>query len=1171
VSSGCILLVAVRTLSLSPTPPALYHPPAHRVVVSSIIYSSSHCCQEVAPAQRSWRVVRVFVSSTFADMHNEREVLIKEVFPELMMWAKALKLTIIPCDLRWGVPKDSTSKEILHACFSEIDRCKEVHDALFINMLSERYGWVCSPQEVPEEMKMRYQWTSGFSVTAMEVMHGAWRDHNANAIFLMRHPHFLAHIPSEYLSNFVDPAKGQESLRHLKKQIRSHFPPSQVVQYSCEVDTVDRMGKVRLKNLHNFSQPILEHLKKKLAVMYPPPLQLSPQQIEECAHMDFLASKGDFVIGREEEILQVYSVYFSTSTPSELTDSLQSEVDLAFARIDADCGGTLSIRELVNYFRTLVTNAPENDVQELILNSCPDIQRTSSELDKSGFLAFYLQFVVAWSHPYVIVGEAGSGKSSFMCKLVRDLHRSVGDDWCVLSHFVGSTPGSTFIERLLIRLGRFLEGDEWTPPSDEAELLKILNNVLLRASLRGKKVAIFIDAVNQLDEANHAHDLTWLPHWLPPNIKIVVSVLSSTCLDNLQQRTPPSYFQTLKPLDDGISGKIVQHALGRYNKALDQSQMALLLEKEGKSNPQFLMIACGELRVFGIFELVTKQIIALPGTLQSLYQHVFRRLIEDYGELILLVLCLLETSRHGLLETELLELLGDHSLRKQFTHALSTRTGNKLAPAEGEQRAEEVEMVLATAAADLHAFKLEGEGGGRGEGSTASEGARKQQSPNAETANDKLVKPRLPASEWAVVLMGLNDFLGVVSSDGRIDFYHRSQSKAVQNYCFEHEDTENDQESTPSNYFLYKDRKLLLRSKQYFHGILANYFESSQDHVRRSQELPFQLLFLLDNNRLLQALLDWNIFLNLYNSVSKAQLFTYWREVGGYELASNLYGQEVAIWIANPDISADELCNRRELLGCFFCEVGLWQVSEQYFLEAIQYLERQTLDVLGTIRLSNIMLQLLVMLNFRRNVDPNQSTAPRVIQYASDCGALLTSLLDLGTLSVSELQQVETLYGNILQISVMNEAANIFNMDPFRAEADLVQVEEKSRYSRQLLSKWNSPLVAQVDHSDSYLFLAKAYFRRAFGDSIGFDQFMTQCIDSSKRAYFGYRSWLGEFNPKTAECCMSIAIYCEWMGDTDDSFMWSKKSSELFHGCVGLSHPLAIRNEDDLQRKLAAR
>jgi hypothetical protein len=58
------------------------------------------------------RVIRVFVSSTFRDMHAEREELVKRVFPELRKLCEARGVTWSEVDLRWGIP-DERQGEVL--------------------------------------------------------------------------------------------------------------------------------------------------------------------------------------------------------------------------------------------------------------------------------------------------------------------------------------------------------------------------------------------------------------------------------------------------------------------------------------------------------------------------------------------------------------------------------------------------------------------------------------------------------------------------------------------------------------------------------------------------------------------------------------------------------------------------------------------------------------------------------------------------------------------------------------------------------------------------------------------------------------------------------------------------------------------------------------------------
>jgi len=51
----------------------------------------------------TWRTVRVFISSTFRDMHAEREELVKRVFPQLRKLCEERGVGWAEVDLRWGV------------------------------------------------------------------------------------------------------------------------------------------------------------------------------------------------------------------------------------------------------------------------------------------------------------------------------------------------------------------------------------------------------------------------------------------------------------------------------------------------------------------------------------------------------------------------------------------------------------------------------------------------------------------------------------------------------------------------------------------------------------------------------------------------------------------------------------------------------------------------------------------------------------------------------------------------------------------------------------------------------------------------------------------------------------------------------------------------------------
>ena len=73
------------------------------------------------------RNIRIFISSTFQDMQEERAELVTKVFPELRKIAAARDVTMTEIDLRWGISKEeSESGKVIQICMNEIENSRPV-------------------------------------------------------------------------------------------------------------------------------------------------------------------------------------------------------------------------------------------------------------------------------------------------------------------------------------------------------------------------------------------------------------------------------------------------------------------------------------------------------------------------------------------------------------------------------------------------------------------------------------------------------------------------------------------------------------------------------------------------------------------------------------------------------------------------------------------------------------------------------------------------------------------------------------------------------------------------------------------------------------------------------------------------------------------------------------
>ncbi|EDV25204.1 uncharacterized protein TRIADDRAFT_25073 [Trichoplax adhaerens] len=556
--------------------------------------------ENVRPAlkRRGWKTIRLFVSSTFKDFHAEREVLVKQVFPELRLWCEKLKLHLIECDLRWGVPKEATSEETLRICLGEIDRCYEDNQwPFFLNLSSHRSGWIPGKSDVPQYLAREYGWIFGTSITEMEIIHGAFRRANPNALFLIRDPSFISSLPDKLKEDFSESrADTVEKMELLKKCIKGRFPESRAVTYACEFEGIDKTTEtVRVKGLgadSTFVKTVIDFFKARIGHQYPlDNSAMDPLELLRESHESFLNSRSSTVLGRDEMLDQIQDYICSRS---------------------------------------------------------------------SGV-------------PLVIVGVAGAGKSAVIARsAATTVNKALNHDipsnkgWNVFYHFIGAAPGSTDLGFMLQRMLKELKyvGEI---PADTESLVRLSNTVLSSKNL--EPTILFFDALNQLDKTKEAEQVIWLPLVLSDNVRIVCSVINDTpCHRSLASRSNHPKEILCGPLDTDSRREIVDQVLTKFNKRLDTTQMDLLLAKEASANPLWLSIACEELRVFGLFSKVTEMIKGLADGLLELLEQVLTRFEEESGgHLMVATLCFLECSRHGLLERELLELLGEDETLKPET------------------------------------------------------------------------------------------------------------------------------------------------------------------------------------------------------------------------------------------------------------------------------------------------------------------------------------------------------------------------------------------------------------------------------------------------------------------------------------------------------------------------
>nr|WP_213396236.1 tetratricopeptide repeat protein [Yoonia sp.] len=173
----------------------------------------------------SGRVVRIFLSSTFRDFGEERDLLVRKVFPTLRAKLQSRFVDLVDVDLRWGITEEEAERgEVLPICLSEIDRARPY----FIGFLGERYGWVPPPDAYPSHVLESQSWLEehrgGKSVTELEILHGVLNNPHmeGRALFYLRSFEYSLSKGGDYVASSPEDEARQSALKETIRQ--SGFP-----------------------------------------------------------------------------------------------------------------------------------------------------------------------------------------------------------------------------------------------------------------------------------------------------------------------------------------------------------------------------------------------------------------------------------------------------------------------------------------------------------------------------------------------------------------------------------------------------------------------------------------------------------------------------------------------------------------------------------------------------------------------------------------------------------------------------------------------------------------------------------------------------------------------------------------------------------------------------------
>lgn len=655
-------------------------------------------------------IFRVFVSSTFSDLVEERNALQAKggPFDHLRAYCQERGARFQAIDLRWGVSEEAAlDQQTMAICRQELAHCQEVSPRPnFIILLGDRYGWRPLPARLEagefEELlgaipkPERKLLTTGQNVPAWregaQAGRNGWYRKDFNA------------VPVEYVlqprtTDFHDGASNEDR-RRLRKQERDDWTR---IEHGIRSLMLGAIGRL------NWPSDDPRRDKYEASATH--------QEIQAGALQAEDPQNHVFCYFREIEGLP------ADETAASYRDMIGSAVDEEYqGRLAALKGhlagddqrrGLLSPEHVHRYRACWRDGAPEMERRNL----CADVERDLRRVIDRELASFrqkpardrereaHREFAAERCRhfvgrnelrkriqayieaddmrPLVIHGQSGSGKTALMAQAIADCATG-NPGWRTVSRFVGATPGSSDLRSLLTDLCWELGLSEI--PQDMSTLGQAFRTHLAmqqagdeagssppREVIPGK-VVLFIDALDQLNPTDHARMLYWMPRELKPNVKLVVSVLESRSADpetpgdvggsafrpgedpfDMARRIWPQSMLEIGALDPTSGRELLDAWLAESSRTLQEPQRRHILDRFSRCPlPLYLKLATQQAQQWrswlGVpFELGT--------TVEDILDQMLARLErpECHGEaFVRQSLSYIALGKNGLTEDELL-------------------------------------------------------------------------------------------------------------------------------------------------------------------------------------------------------------------------------------------------------------------------------------------------------------------------------------------------------------------------------------------------------------------------------------------------------------------------------------------------------------------------------------
>ena len=767
------------------------------------------------------KTFRIFVSSTFADLKEERNTLQKEVFPRLRDLCTEHNCRFQAIDLRWGISEEADlDQQTMKICLEEIERCQKMTPRPnFIVLLGDRYGWRPVPYRIPaEEFHEIYTVVDETNRPLLD----AWFKRDDNAV-----PPVYDLLPRT--GKYEDYDTWLEVENHLNSLLSSA-----ILQLGWKEE--DKRKYFASATEQEITKGLdLEDSQEHVLGYFRELKNLPPELFRDFVEQD-PNSRERLNLLREELKKKITCSVHAV----DWTDTSDKEKYLRELGDDIYRSLSALILKQISQFDKI-----DPFTQEIRDHSSFGQERSKHFAGRTETLEEIEQYIRSGrQEPYTLQGMPGSGKTTVMAYAAQKIKKEHPDHE-VICRFIGATPTSSDIQSLLENLCRQISDTyqaDLTTPTTYAKLAEEFPQRLHLATPE-RPLILFLDALDQLSEFENARNLIWLPLNLPKNVWIIVSTTPGEVLKVLKRRRGDENIATLSPMSARDGEKLLENWLHEKRRMLQGYQKQAILDKFApQGNPLYLRLAFEESLAWKSYSDPQTTVLspALPGIIRDLFKRL--SLEKNHGKLLFYhSLGYLAASRYGLSEDEIIDLL---SSDKDVFHDFIRRA--KSEPTE----------ILTT----LQSLLRKDE-----EHLKKNQGLFSKLKNEPSFSDDLFLRAKkekiwlkLPVIIWARLYADLEPYLRhqVVHGATLFTFYHRNILEAVTEECCD-----------PA-------------IRKYYHGTLADYFESGKEYHRELDEVPWQLDKAQSWERLKDFITDIPAFSDMMEQERFNELMIYWRDIG---------------------------------------------------------------------------------------------------------------------------------------------------------------------------------------------------------------------------------------------------------------------------------------------------